>query len=136
MLPIEPGLGAVEQGREYCRRRAWAQAYDALSRADGMAPLRADDLELLAQAAYLTGRDVEYLAALARVHDAWLAAGEGTRAARSAFWLGFRLALRGEAGRANGWFARARRVLDRSGRSSVETGYLLLPVAEQQFAAG
>ncbi len=136
MLPIEPGLGAVERGRECCRRRAWAQAYDALSLAEGMAPLRIDDLELLAQAAYLTGRDAEYLGALARVHHACLAAGEGTRAARSAFWLGFRLALRGEAGRANGWFARARRALERSGGRSVEEGYLLLPVAEQQLASG
>jgi DNA-binding CsgD family transcriptional regulator len=136
MLPIEPGLGAVEQGREYCRRCAWAQAYDALSLADGMTPLGVDDLELLAQAAYLTGRDAEYLGALARVHHACLAAGEGAHAARSAFWLGFRLALRGEAGRANGWFARARRALDGSGRHSVEEGYLLLPVAEQQLASG
>jgi DNA-binding CsgD family transcriptional regulator len=136
MLPIEAGLGAVERGREHCRRRAWTHAYDALSLADGVAPLRIDDLELLAQAAYLTGRDAEYLDALARVHDACLAADEPTRAARSAFWLGFRLALRGEAGRANGWFARARRALDGSGRRSVEEGYLLLPVAERQLASG
>jgi DNA-binding CsgD family transcriptional regulator len=136
MLPIEPGLGTVEQGREYCRRRAWAQAYDALSLADGTTPLGVDDLELLAQAAYLTGRDAEYLGALARVHHACLAAGEGARAARSAFWLGFCLALRGEAGRANGWLARARRDLDGSGRRSVEEGYLLLPIAEQQLASG
>jgi ATP/maltotriose-dependent transcriptional regulator MalT len=136
MLPIEPGLGAIAQGREYCRRRAWAQAYEALSLADRMTPLGVDDLELLAQAAYLAGRDADYLDALARAHHACLAASDGARAARSAFWLGFRLALRGEAGRANGWLARARRALDGSGRRSVEEGYLLLPVAEQQLASG
>ena len=44
--------------------------------------------------------------------------------------------LRGETGRATGWLARAQRLLEREGQDCAERGYLLLPVAEQQLAAG
>ena len=100
------------------------------------APLGVEDLELLAMSAYLIGRDDEYLRALDRAHHAYLDAGEGVRAARCAFWLGLRLLLRGETGRATGWLARAQRLLEREERDCVEQGYLLLPVAEQHLAAG
>ncbi len=49
--------GALERGREAYGRRAWGDAYRLLSRADQAAPLTGGDLELLATAAYLTGRD-------------------------------------------------------------------------------
>ena len=137
-LHAAPGQAVpeLERGRECVRKRAWAQAYEALSAADGLAPLSLDDLDLLAQAAYLTGHDTEYLATLARAHQAGLAAGESARAARTAFWLGFRLDLRGEPGAASGWFGRARRALDGCAAPCVEEGYLLLPVVEQQLASG
>ena len=44
--------------------------------------------------------------------------------------------FRGEIGRATGWLARAQRLLEREERDCVEQGYLLLPVVEQQLAAG
>ncbi|MGH8543805.1 MAG: helix-turn-helix transcriptional regulator [Gammaproteobacteria bacterium] len=87
-------------------------------------------------AAYLIGRDDEYLSALERAHHARLNADESLRAIRCAFWLGFRLFLRREAGRATGWFARAQRLLEREAHECAERGYLLLPVVEQQLAAG
>ena len=46
-------------------------------------------------------------------------------AARSAFWLGFRLFGAGELGRATGWMARAERLLDEGGHDCAERGYLL-----------
>ena len=46
--------------------------------------------------------------ALERAYHAHCAAGQPLRAARCAFWLGFRVLMRGEMGRASGWFARAR----------------------------
>ena len=53
------------------------------------------------------------------------------RAVRCAFWLGFRLLMRGEMGRASGWFARAQRLLERDARECAERGYLLLPTVGQ-----
>ena len=87
-------------------------------------------------AAYLTNRDDDCLPALERCHHAWLGEEEPARAARAAFWLGFRLASRGEAGPATGWFARGRRVLDGAAADCVERGYLLVPIVEQRLAAG
>jgi len=49
-------LAAVELGREHYARSAWSDAHAALSVADGQAPLAAADLELLATAAYMIGR--------------------------------------------------------------------------------
>ena len=87
-------------------------------------------------AAYLIGRDDDYLRALERAHQAHLDAGERLRAVRSAFWLGFRLFFRGEVGPATGWLARAQRLLEHEEDECAERGYLLLPVVEQQLAAG
>jgi ATP/maltotriose-dependent transcriptional regulator MalT len=126
----------LERGRESYARRAWGDAHRLLSRADQAAPLGGADLERLAMAAYLIGRDDDYLAALDRAHHAYLDAGEGVRAVRCAFWLGLRLLFRGETGRATGWLARAQRLLEREERDCVEQGYLLLPVVNQQIAAG
>ena len=85
-------------------------------------------------AAYLTGRDDAYASALERAYRAHRAS--PLRAARSAFWLGIHLATRGEMGGAGGWFARAQRLVDRVGRDCVEQGYLRLPVALREEAAG
>ena len=104
-------LDAIERGRRCYERQAWADAYEAFSRADQVAELAAEDLERLAMSAYLTGRDEDYLAALERAHHAHLNAGERARRG-CAFWLGLRLFFRGETGRATGWLARAERLLE------------------------
>jgi DNA-binding CsgD family transcriptional regulator len=128
--------GELERGRAHYRRRAWADAYRSLAGADKTAPLGAEDLELLAMAAYLIGRDEDYLTALDRAHQAHLNAGQVLRAARCAFWLGLRFLFRGEVGRATGWLGRAQRLLEHEEHECAEQGYLLLPVVEQQLAAG
>jgi DNA-binding CsgD family transcriptional regulator len=124
----------LKHGRESWQRRAWADAYRSLSRADQDSPLGSEDLEWLATSAYLVGRELDYQKIVERVHHTHLAAGDPARAARWAFWLGLSLLFRGEAGSANGWFARARRLLEQ--RDCAEHGYLLLPVAEQQLREG
>ena len=127
-------LDELTLGRESYRRQAWAAAYQALSQADQTTPLGVEDLELLATSAYLSGREDEFLRVLERAHQAHLHAGDSGRAARCAFWVGIRLFLRGETGRATGWLARAQRLLEQ--RDCVEQGYLLRSVATQQLAAG
>jgi DNA-binding NarL/FixJ family response regulator len=124
----------LRQGRDAFERRAWAEARELLARADGTAPLAAEDLERFATASYLAGRELEFLAVLERAYQACLKESDALRAARSAFWLGLRLMLRGETGRATAWLARARRLVEV--RDCVEQGYLLLPVAEQHLEAG
>ena len=126
-------LDHLECGRRYYERRAWAEAYQALSLADQEMPLGAEDLERFAMVDYLVGRDDEYLRTLERAHNAYLNAGQCARAVRCAFWLGFRLLMRGETGRATGWFGRAERLLDHEARECAERGYLLLPVVEQRL---
>jgi DNA-binding CsgD family transcriptional regulator len=128
--------GELERGRDAYAKRAWLDAYEALSGADQAAPLGAADLELLATSASMVGRMDDYLTLLERAHHANLEAGDSLRASRCAFWVGMNLALRGEVGPAGGWFGRAQRLVEREGRDSVERGYLLVPVAFQRQAAG
>jgi DNA-binding CsgD family transcriptional regulator len=133
---MEDSTGDLARGREHYRLKAWAEAYISLTRADGRSLLGAEDLELLAVSAYLVGRDSQYLDALDRAYRAHLAAARSTRAARCAFWIGVRFLLRGEAGRATAWHARAGRLLDHVSGDCVERGYMLVPVAEQRLRSG
>jgi len=125
----------LERGRDAYAKRAWRAAYESLSSADEAAALAAGDLDLLATAAYMLGRDDEYVSALERAHRLYLEGGERRRAVRCAFWVGINLILRGELGRASGWVARARRLVEREG-DCVEQGYLLLPLMFEHRAAG
>jgi len=128
--------GELDSAREHYGQRAWADAFQAFVLADQAAPLEADALETLATAAYLIGRDDDYLGALERAYNLHLDAGRRLRAARCAFWLGFRLLFRGETGHATGWFGRAERILGRDAAECAERGYLLLPMVEQRLEAG
>lgn len=127
-------LDHLKLGRELYRRRAWADAYNSLARADRAVRLGVEDLELLAMSAYLIGREEDYARALDRAHHAFVDAGECARGARCAFWIGLSHFFQGEAGPASGWFGRAQRLLDREARDCVEQGYLLLPLAEQHLS--
>ncbi len=127
--------GELAQGRQCYAASAWADAFALLSQADTDVPLGVADLELLATSAYLVGQDGVFQDALKRAHGAYLSAGETTCAARCAFWLGLSLLFMGETGRATGWLAGARRLIEREKVDCVEWGYLLLPTAEQLLGA-
>jgi DNA-binding CsgD family transcriptional regulator len=101
----------------------WGDAYRSLVTAERP---DAEELERLATAAYMVGREDEYLDALERAHHAHLEAGATPRAVRCAFWLSMTQLMRGELGRSEGWFARAERLLERAAGECVERGYLLL----------
>ena len=126
----------LEQARQLFRARAWPRAFEALRAADRAHALEADDLERLATAAYLLGRDEDYLEALGRAHHAHLLAGRRLRGVRCAFWLGLQLSLTGESGRASGWLARAERLAEAEAGECVERGYLKVLPAEQALHRG
>lgn len=124
-------MNDLEQARECYARRTWGDAYDALVRADQAAPLAIDDLDRLATAAYLTGRDLEFQQGLERLYRAGVECGDRARAARCAFWLALNFLLRGESGQSNAWTARGQRLVD--DYDCVERGYLAVVLAEQHL---
>jgi DNA-binding CsgD family transcriptional regulator len=105
---------------------AWRQAYAVLSAADESGELDGSELELLASAAFLIGRDQAGESALARAHKAHASVGDFEGAARAACHLGFRLMWR-EPAHANGWLGRAARTLEEAGCDECAVhGYLML----------
>jgi ATP/maltotriose-dependent transcriptional regulator MalT len=126
----------LARGREAYGRNAWADAFAALSTADGQEPLAPDDLVLLSIAAYLAGNDDEGLAALERAHHGFLERGEAQPAVRAAFWMAFALLSMGQVERGGGWVARGRRLLDADGGDYVEDGYLLFAAGMTSIFAG
>ncbi len=126
---------ALDQGRVSIDRHLWADAYAHLSDADRETALEPEDLERLAQAAHLVGKDDECVHLLERAHHALVDSGDVERAARCAFWLGFNLMHTGDFARGGGWLARARRLLEDGERDCVELGYLLSAAAFQATMA-
>jgi DNA-binding NarL/FixJ family response regulator len=120
---------ALDRGRESFRRRAWGAAFAELTAADQDQPLGPRDLELLAMASALIGKDDESDDITIRAHHENLRLGDLPRAARAAFWLGMSLHNRGEMARSGGWMVRANRVLEEYGQECAEHGYLMVPVA-------
>jgi ATP/maltotriose-dependent transcriptional regulator MalT len=127
-------MNDLERGRDCYTRRAWRAAYDALLRADQAIPLGADDLDRVATAAYLTGRDLEFQQILERLYRLSVETGDRPRAARSTFWLSLMCMLRGESGRANAWTARGQRLVE--DHDCVERGYVAAAIAEMQLREG
>jgi DNA-binding CsgD family transcriptional regulator len=134
--PTAQRSGQLERARQSYAARVWLDAYEAFLRADEASPLGADDLELVATAAYMLGRDDEYLSALERAHHAYVEDGDSRRAVRSACWIGVNLAFRGEMGPASGWLGRAQRIVDHQEEELGERGFLLIPGVFQKEAAG
>jgi len=127
---------AVERGRELYGRRAWRDAYEALSEADADAPLEAVDLDRLGLAAYLIGRDEAAVKGLERAHRTFLEQGEVGRAVRCAFWVAIFLILRGRHAEGGGWLGRAGHILEGQALDSVERGYLMIAAALRTLESG
>jgi DNA-binding CsgD family transcriptional regulator len=126
----------LDQARESYGRQAWSDAYDRLTAADRGSPLEPDDLERLATAAYLLGRDGDSTDSWARAYRELLRRSDPGRAARCAMWLASGLLMRGELVPAGAWIARARGLLDDGERDCVEQGYLLVLLAYQRLFEG
>lgn len=124
------------RGREAFHRHEWAEACDLLSASDRETSLSPGGLELLATAAWLTGRDADSVDAWTRAHMSYLDRGDVEQAARCAFWFAFGLMSRGNRARASGWFGRARRLLEGQDHECVEHGFLLVPDGLGHLARG
>lgn len=119
MTPADP----LEDGRTAFGAGSWNEAFGFLSAADTAAPLEPADLELLAGAAYLTGRHDACTDAWTRAYQLFAGRAERERAAGCAFWLAFTLVNRGEMPPAAGWLSRGVELLDEVG-DCVQRGYL------------
>ena len=115
------------EGRDAFGRHDWPEAYRALSRESARGDLAPDDLERLAVAAYLLGRDADSTSAWTEAHRGHLVAGNPDGAARCLSWLGVTLLLGGAPAQASGWLARGARIAGPL-PDSPSRGYLLVPV--------
>jgi DNA-binding NarL/FixJ family response regulator len=117
----------VQSAKDAFARHSWLEVYTLLSDAgDG---LDADELEMLAVAANLIGRDQDSIRAWERAHLDHLRAGRRDRAAQSACWAALGLLLRGEMAQAGGWMTRAERIVEELGPDVpvAARGMLLIP---------
>ena len=127
---------ALESGRRAYERDAWAEAFDALSAADAVSALGAEDLERLGISAHLTGRPEEAASLAARTHLEAVREGRVELAIGVAISLGLMLLQRGEMAQAGGWLARAGRLIEQSGYDGPERGRLLIPDGLRSLMSG
>ncbi|WP_262387207.1 LuxR C-terminal-related transcriptional regulator [Streptomyces sp. TRM49041] len=124
----------TDKAREAAAREEWSDAYALLS---GSAPdaLGADDLTLLADAAWWTGRVVESIDARLRAYAAYAADGADRAAGHSAWLLFYEYRNIGRTATATGWLHRAQQHLD--GRPEcLEQCYLAWTEAEDAAVRG
>jgi len=132
---MDTAATALAAARRSHHAQAWADACAAYAAADRLAPLEIDDLEAYAESAHLLGRGEEAATALERAYLTRAEAGQVGPAVRCAFWLAEVMLMRGEPAHAGGWLARAARLAE-TAPDCPERGYLLLPEADRQLAAG
>jgi DNA-binding CsgD family transcriptional regulator len=126
----------LQRAREAFATRSWTDVAEALGAADAQRPLDASDLELLATALFMLGREDDHVRVLERAHQRHLDDGSLCRAASCAFWIGMRLFMGGEVSRGGGWLARANRLIEQDGSDCVERGYLMMPDSYRAEAGG
>ncbi|HEX6396200.1 MAG TPA: LuxR C-terminal-related transcriptional regulator, partial [Steroidobacteraceae bacterium] len=124
----------LARAREAFESHSWRDAYEAYLAADAAAGISGDDLDHLAIAACLVGRERDFLAYKERAHRAHVAANRAQRAARDAFWLALFSMFRGEIGQANAWVARGERLI--AGSDCAERGYLAMITGEVELHRG
>lgn len=128
-------MTALDRAQDAFDRLAWTEVVELLESV-GERALGPHDLERLATARYLTGRDAGSVTAWDRAHHAHLAAGSVDDAVRCAVWLGLTLVLRGDMAQAGGWLGRAGGLVEEGAVTDRGLGYALFPAAFQAFVGG
>jgi DNA-binding NarL/FixJ family response regulator len=118
-----------QRGRKAFARRMWGDAFTELSAARRERELDGEDLERLAVAAYMVGRDEACEEGWVAAHHTWVRRGEPERAAGCAFRHALGLFFRGDLAPAMGWVARGGRLLEERRRESVEQAWLTMLTA-------
>ena len=116
-------MRAVEAARAASDSHRWGDAWRLLSGVP-VDELDLDDLDRLATAAYLIGRDEEGFAHWVRAHQLCAGTGALHRAAHFGIKLAQGLGFKGDLGRCRGWVDRTARLLRDAGIDCVEQGYL------------
>lgn len=124
---------SLEKGRKAFRQQSWRDAYTFLVSANKTEDLHADDLELLAKAAYLTGKATDCKDFWSQAHQKFLLQEETERAIHSAFWIGLLLFFQGDHAQGSGWLARAKRLAEDHQTDCAEAGFLFIPQGLQQL---
>jgi len=102
----------------------WGEHYRQCAARDAEHELDVGELDRLATAAYMTGRDEEGFAVWGRAHQRCLAEGHVARAAMFGVRLAQALAFKGDIARSCGWVDRSQRLLDDANLDCVERGFL------------
>ncbi|MGW7430374.1 LuxR family transcriptional regulator [Streptomyces sp. NPDC054861] len=112
-VPVDE-VPVLERARGAGARESWAEAYALLREADlhPSAALGPNDLDVLADAAWWTGRVDESVAARLRAQAGYAAAGDRRGAGRAAWWLAYAYRRMGRPAAAAGWLHRARHLLE------------------------
>jgi DNA-binding NarL/FixJ family response regulator len=105
-------------------RGEWGAAYRGLAQLATRGELSVDDVDRLATAAYLTGRDEEAFELWARAHQGSIAVGDISQAVGFGARLASVFGFKSDIGRASGWAERTRRLVEEAGLDGVEAGYL------------
>jgi len=113
----------------------WLADHAALSAADREHGLPPEDLEHLAVASFLLGRDAEVVPLRERALQLYLERGEIERAVRCGFWCGYHLQNRGEIAQAQGWEQRLARLMT-GGMTDTFEGMILQVRAARLMMAG
>ena len=127
---------ALQEARQLYAKHSWQGAFEALRRLDEEEELATPDLEKLVWSGALVGDEKAYLQHLERLYHRHVDAETSLAAARSAFWLGFRLMTLGESARGAAWLGRSQQLVDAQAENCVEAGYLLLAPIQRQLMAG
>ena len=127
---------ALDRGRAAYDRRAWAEAYAALSPIATEPDVDPADLERRAVAAHMLGNAADAAACWQDAHRRAVAVGDVGLAVRSAFHVAFSAFYRGDIAVGGGWLARATTILEEEGGDRVERGLLLLPGAIRALDGG
>jgi DNA-binding CsgD family transcriptional regulator len=127
---------ALQEARELYAKHSWQGAFEALRGLDEEEELATPDLEKLVWSGALVGDEKAYLQHLERLYHRHVDAETSLAAARSAFWLGFRLMTLGESARGAAWLGRSQQLVDAHAQDCVEAGYLLLAPIQRQLMAG
>ncbi len=126
--------GTAEVGADAFARQSWAEAVATL-RAVPDDELAVADLERLAVASFLSGKDEESVAAFEQAYRRHLDVGARAEAARCAFWAAFCLMMQGRMAQAGGWLQRAEQAVGDQ-HDCAAAGFLRVPALLRALDAG